>query len=134
MVSEKNQKELRTKQVTVSAKYFLQVAARDKTVPYPVSVIVLSQRGGGMSYLMSNADELLSICQSRNVFECGVIRAGWKKKHIHIELKEDGRMAIDKEMMPGKHHMDVLEKQDVMELYNKIIGKSRENKRGEKEL
>ena len=57
-----------------------------------------------------------------------------EKKHIHIELEEDGRMAIDKEILPGKRHMDVLEEQDVMELYNKIMGKSRENKRGEKEL
>lgn len=79
MVSKKNQKDLRIKQVTVPAKYFLQAAAKDKTVPYPVSVIVLRRRGGGMSYLMSSADELLSICRLRNVFECGVIRAGWKR-------------------------------------------------------
>lgn len=57
-----------------------------------------------------------------------------EKKHIHIELEEDGRMAIHKEILPGKRHMDVLEEQDVMELYNKIMGKSRENKCGEKEL
>lgn len=120
MVSEKNQKDFTTKQVIVPAKYLLQTVAGDKTVSYPVSVIILS-RNGGTSYLMNSADELLSICHSKNVFECGVVHAGWNKKHIHIEMKEDGRMVIHKELLPGRHHLDTLEEKDVIELYNKIF-------------
>ncbi|MEH2932168.1 hypothetical protein VSQ48_20140 [Candidatus Ventrimonas sp. KK005] len=121
MVSEKNQKDLTTKQVIVPAKYFLQAVAGDKAVRYPVSLIVLSRRGGGASYLMNSAEELLSICHSKDVFECGVIHAGWKKKHIHMELKEDGRMVIHKGLLPEKRHMDTLEEKDVRELYDKLL-------------
>ncbi len=121
MVSEKSQKDFTTKQVIVPAKYLLQAIAGDKRVSYPVFVIVISRRGGGASYLINSAEELLSICHSKSVFECGVVHAGWKRKHIHIELKEDGRLGIHKEVLPGKRHMDTLDENDVVELYGKIL-------------
>lgn len=121
MVKEKNMSEYTTKQLTVPAKYFLQTIAADKITPYPVSLVILSKIGGGISYRIDNTEELISICHSKAVYESGVIYACRKKGRWHIELKEDGRFVVEKAFLPQKSHMGILDASEVARLYDQLI-------------
>lgn len=111
-----NKKKWTTKQVIVPAKYFLQQMAEDETMVYPAQVSIL-WRGGGSTHTIHSAKELNEIVKSKQVFECGVIRATKKAGRMHVDLMKEGKMLLDVAVLPHRYHMSTLVRNDVTQLY-----------------
>lgn len=112
-----------TKQVFVSAKYFLISLALDDETVYPVSLSILSPKGSS-SYTFYSKDELLDMLSSPYVLESGVVRVLRKPKGTYVDIRQKGRMTIPYTTLPYIRNNTTLVAGQVTELYNTIFGKA----------
>lgn len=114
-----------TKQVFVSAKYFLTTMGMDENTVYPVTLSILSNNGGSTITLHSR-DEVFETIPSSFILECGVVKAIKKPNgKTFVDIRRNGRMTIPVEVMPYIRNQTVLRVGQVSELYDEIMGNKR---------
>lgn len=112
-------REFTTKQVIVPARYFLECIAKDEDTKYPVEVSILGRYG--CCHQFENASDLLAASRNKMFFENSVIKAVKRNGRFSIDLGHDGRMTIDKKVLPMRRHMETLIMPQVKELHQTLF-------------
>ena len=112
-------REYTTKQVIVPAKYLFSCIARDPETKYPVEVNILGRYGS--CHQMNSRAELEKACRTKMYFENGVVCAKKRNGRFCIDLKQGGALAVKKELLPMRRHLDTLTESQVRELYQALF-------------
>lgn len=120
-----------TKQLIVPARYFLECLA-SRTV-YPISLSLL-YAGGGVCRSISNQTELQAFIQWEELNESNLIYIRYLNSRLYIELCNDGRLTVDKKLLPGVYHMSVLSRCEVIRLWKQLFKVIEQDKRSQQEV